>query len=279
MREINFKRKVNFWELSTFTRKNKISCEVLVKQAYEKGFLEDKNNFLLGKFINHFKNKEKYKSQLFQDIFASFIVGERFDKTFLEFGATDGLNLSNSYMLKNFLGWKGILSEPSPQWHDSLKINREETEIITKCIWSETGKTLNFFMSETGIFSTLSDYVDSDINSLPENTKKRKKAGKLITVNTISLNDVIKDYFHNKPPSYISVDTEGSEYEILEAFNFKKFRPIVFTIEHNFTIYEKKINDLMILNNYIRVFKDITAFDAWYVSEEAYNQINLKKED
>ncbi len=279
MREINFKRKVNFWELSTFTRKNKISCEVLVKQAYEKGFLEDKNNFLLGKFINHFKNKEKYKSQLFQDIFASFIVGERFDKTFLEFGATDGLNLSNSYMLKNLLGWKGILAEPSPQWHDSLEINREKAEILKKCIWSETGKTLNFFMSESGELSTLNDYVDSDINSLPANTKQRKKAGKIITVDTISLNDVIKDYFHNKPPSYISVDTEGSEYEILEAFNFKKFRPIVFTIEHNFTVYEKKINDLMILNNYIRVFKDITAFDAWYVSEEAYNQINLKKED
>ena len=50
-----------------------------------------------------------------------FIIGNKFDKTFLEFGATDGLELSNSYMLENFLGWKGVLSEPSPQWHNLLK--------------------------------------------------------------------------------------------------------------------------------------------------------------
>jgi len=273
MQEINFKKKVNLWELATFARVKKFNCEVLVNQAYEKGFLEDENNSLLGKFIKHFKNKEEYKSQLFQDIFASFIIGEKFDKTFLEFGATDGLNLSNSYMLKNFLGWKGILSEPSPQWHDSLKINREETEIITKCIWSETGKTLDFFMSESGELSTLNDYIDNDINSLPGNTKQRKKAGKIITVKTISLNDVIKVYFNNKSPSYISIDTEGSEYEILKAFDFKKFRPVVFTIEHNFTFYEKKINDLMISNNYIRIFKGITAFDAWFITKEVYEKI------
>ncbi len=274
MREINFKKKLNLWELAGFSKAKNFNCEILVKQAYQKGFLEDENDYLLSKFVNHFKNKDKFKAQLFQDIFASFIIGEKFDKTFLEFGATDGLNLSNSYMLENSLDWKGVLSEPSPQWHDSLKTNREKTKIITKCIWSETGKTLDFFMSESGEFSTLNDYVDNDIHSLPGNTKQRKKAGKIITVNTISLNDVIKDYFDNKPPSYISVDTEGSEYEILKVFDFKKFRPVVFTIEHNFTNYENKINDLMISNNYIRIFKNITAFDAWFIAKEVYDHMN-----
>ena len=32
---------------------------------------------------------------------------------------------------------------------------------------------------------------------MPLNTESRKKAGKLITVETISLNDVIKEYFAN----------------------------------------------------------------------------------
>ena len=47
MQEINFKKKVNLWELSTFARTKKINCEILVKQAYQKGFLEDENKFLL----------------------------------------------------------------------------------------------------------------------------------------------------------------------------------------------------------------------------------------
>jgi len=103
---------------------------------------------------------------------------------------------------------------------------------------------------------------------MPGNTNARIKSGKNILVKTISLNDLIQKNFNGKTPSYISIDTEGSEYEILKTFNFSKFRPSVFTVEHNFTSQQEKIEDLMNTNNYIRVFKNITAFDAWYVSAE-----------
>ena len=75
----------------------------------------------------------KSESQLFQDIFASFIVSNNFKKTF-EFGATDGVELSNTYSLEKYLGWQGALSEPSPQWHKSLYKNREKSHIIKECI-------------------------------------------------------------------------------------------------------------------------------------------------
>ena len=50
-----------------------------------------------------------------------------------------------------------------------------------------------------------------DKASIPNNTNARMKSGKTISVETISLNDVIKEYFNNICPSYISIDTEGSE--------------------------------------------------------------------
>ncbi len=65
---------------------------------------------------------------------------------------------------------------------------------------------------------------------------------------------------YSKSPSYISIDTEGSEYEILKNLNFKKYRPLVFTIEHNFTEIQLRIDELMLMNDYIRVFKSLTAF-------------------
>ena len=58
----------------------------------------------------------------------------------------------------------------------------------------------------------------------------------------------------------------------LDSYNdvdFSKFRPVFFTVEHNFTNQQEKIDNLMQLNNYIRIFKEITAFDGWYVSGEA----------
>ena len=221
-------------------------------------------NFLTSTFILI----EKVYSQLYQDAFASFLIGDKYEKSYLEFGATDGLELSNSYLLENSYNWKGVLSEPSVQWHELLKKNRNNTQIITKCIWKESGKKLDFFMSDNGELSTLKDFVESDKTSMPGNTDLRKKSGKMISVETISLNDVIKEYFRDICPSYISIDTEGSEYEILKAFDLNKYRPKLFTVEHNFTENERKIDEHLIINGYARIFRKLTTFDAWYIPFE-----------
>jgi len=241
---------------------------LLLQQALDQNVFDEENKKLLSKFIKSFDGKENIQSQLFQDVCASFIIGDKFEKTFLEFGATDGFELSNTHMLENELSWKGALSEPSPQWHKSLKENRKNSKIITKCIWKNSGEKLDFFMSEAGTYSTLNDFIDNDIKSMPANNELRKKNGKLITVDTISLNDVVKEYFNNICPSYISIDTEGSEYEILKTFNLNDYRPKLFTIEHNYTENESKIDDFLITNNYVRIFRKLTAFDAWYVPSE-----------
>ena len=274
MVNIAFKNNVNFWHVASTARSKNIDDFLLLNEAFNQNALNDQNRRFLKNFIDSFKNKKGIKSQLYQDVFASFVVGNKFDKTFLEFGATDGIEFSNSYMLENRLGWKGVLSEPSPQWHDSLKSNRKNTKIITQCIWSKSKETLDFFMSDAGVYSTINDFVDNDKNSMPANTKLRKKTGKIISVKTISLNDVVKEYFNNISPSYISVDTEGSEYEILKSFNFNSFRPKIITVEHNYTDIEIKVDNLMNDNNYKRVFKNLTDFDAWYVCENALRYLD-----
>ena len=273
--KINFTKKPNFWHIASVARNKNVNDYEILNQAFEQDVFEEENKIFLKKFIDCFKNVKNIKSQLYQDVFASFVIGNQFDKTFLEFGATDGLELSNSFMLENTLNWSGVLSEPSPQWHEVLKENRKYTKIIKKCIWSESGKILDFFMSDRGNFSTLNEFVDSDKYSMPLNTESRKKAGKLITVETISLNDVIKEYFNNTSPSYISIDTEGSEFKILESFNFENYRPKVFTVEHNFTELQSKIDELMVSKNYERIFRKLTSFDAWYVSKEALNELDF----
>ena len=273
--KINFTKKPNFWHIASVARNKNVNDYEILNQAFEQGVFEEENKIFLKKFIDWFKNVKNIKSQLYQDVFASFVIGNQFDKTFLEFGATDGLELSNSFMLENTLNWSGVLSEPSPQWHEVLKENRKYTKIIKKCIWSESGKILDFFMSDRGNFSTLNEFIDSDKYSMPLNTESRKKAGKLITVETISLNDVIKEYFNNTSPSYISIDTEGSEFKILESFNFENYRPKVFTVEHNFTELQSKIDELMVSKNYERIFRKLTSFDAWYVSKEALNELDF----
>lgn len=265
----NFRNKhVTFHKLVLFAKRTNLDPKECLIQAFNQNALIDDNIDFLKRFIDHFEKIENFQSQIYQDIFASFIVGDKYDKTFIEFGATDGLDISNSYTLESSFNWKGVLSEPSPQWHEALKKNRKNSKIITKCIWKESGKKLDFFMSDFGSLSTIKDFVESDKISIPTNTEIRLKSGKTISVETISLNDVIKEYFNSICPSYISIDTEGSEYEILKAFDLDNFRPKVFTIEHNHTENETKIDEHLITNGYVRIFRKLTTFDAWYIPYE-----------
>jgi FkbM family methyltransferase len=271
---IDFEGFPNFCELVDFAMGNNLDIYSLCHAALIKKVLISDESKLLSDFINSLENKSKIiRSQLLQDAFAEFIIGDRYSKTFLEFGATDGIHLSNSYMLENNFNWNGVLAEPSPQWHEKLKSIRPNTKILTKCIWKSSGEKLDFFVSDVGVLSTLSDFKESDISSMPGNAKTRVENGKTIKVDTISINDVMEKNFNRQAPSYISIDTEGSEYEILKSFDFEKYRPVVFTIEHNFTNLQNKIDKIMESNGYVRVFRKITAFDSWYVVNETLDII------
>lgn len=205
-------------------------------------------------------------SQLFQDLFVDFVFLKAREKRFLEFGATNGVELSNSFMLEQQRGWRGVLAEPDPQWHSALLKNRPNSTIIRDCIYSKSGEKMRFISSSTGVLSSLKDHAQDDANGpLAGNASIRMQDFNEIDVMTISLNDVFEKHFNGKPIEYMSVDTEGSEFEILSHFNFGKYHPSVVTVEHNYTDAQAKIDDLFSKNGYVRIFAELTNFDAWYV--------------
>ena len=276
MQKLDFQnRETNFWLCRKFAKNQNYPDAFLMSQAVDQNVLKDKNKELLNRFIEFLKDKrnDQITSQLYQDMFAEFIVGNSFEKTFLEFGATDGLNLSNTYSLEKFSNWSGVLAEPDTQWHNNLKLNRPNTKIIHDCVWIKSNETLDFISSGQGELSTIESFKYSDQDSMPANSKNRNQITKKIQVKTISLNDLINIEFNSTSPSYISIDTEGSEYEILKSFDFDNFKPKVFTIEHNHSNLEKQIDELLEKNNFERIFRKLTAFDAWYVSKEVLKNV------
>ena len=238
-----------FWNLSNIIRK-------------------DLNDDFLKFYSYLLTNYKDSKSQLFQDLFVVYKLSEKTNGTFLEFGATNGLDMSNTYLLENTFRWNGVLAEPSYTWHSSLKKNRPNCKILNECIYSETGKKLDFFTSSIGELSTLEQFRESDRTSIKGNATDRNRKGFSHKVMSISLNDVFIKYFNSYPIDYMSVDTEGSEFLILENFDFEKFSPKIVTVEHNFTETQTKLDTLFSNNNYIRIFREYTQFDAWYVLQD-----------
>ena len=126
-------------------------------------------------------------------------------------------------------------------------------------MWSESRKKLLFSECERKGLSTLTDFEDSD-----KHMGKRKKNKKYL-VETISLFDLLKHFNAPKTIDYLSIDTEGSEYEILKKFPFDQYKFRVITCEHNFNKNRGLIRDLLFQNGYQQVHQNISGGDDWFI--------------
>jgi FkbM family methyltransferase len=200
----------------------------------------------------------KSKSQLRQDLFVLSQLNFRRNGYFVEFGATNGVDLSNTYLLEKEFGWTGILAEPARCWHNDLRENRI-AHIEACCLWSDSNKILKFNETDTAELSTIENYSNEDGHY------KERGNGKSYDVKTISLNDLLTKYNAPREIEFLSVDTEGTEFEILKNLDFEKYTFDTICCEHNFTPNREKIFELLTKQGYRRVFETISSFDDWFV--------------
>ncbi|CDZ69710.1 Methyltransferase FkbM family [Neorhizobium galegae bv. orientalis] len=200
----------------------------------------------------------KSRSQILQDVFVLLHSNFKIGGYFVEFGATNGVDLSNTFLLEKEFKWNGILAEPSRRWHADLAKNRN-CNIETDCVWRASNVKLPFRETDAGELSTIASYSDSDGHSLT------RQSGLEYPVTTISLADMLRKHGAPKKIDYLSIDTEGSEFDILEAFNFEEFEFGLITCEHNYTPQREKIHKLLTSNGYVRTWENVSRFDDWYV--------------
>lgn len=204
----------------------------------------------------------KSRSQLRQDLFVLGSLGFPRGGFFVEFGATDGVGLSNSYLLETEFGWSGIVAEPARGWSKALRENRL-CAVDTRCVWSESGKKLSFNETNVGELSTVDIFSGADAHA------EDRKGGRFYEVETVSLLDLLVQHSAPDIIDYLSVDTEGSELEILDSFDFSRYSFRVITVEHNFTSQRSKIKKLLERNGYRRVHEEVSQFDDWYVGSQS----------
>ena len=206
------------------------------------------------------------QAQVAQDIWASYENDGKKGGYFVDFGATNGTTLSNSLMLERQFGWSGIVSEPNPIFHERLHKTRK-CHISTKCVHSISRETLPFICSTRPMMSRLANTTGKMEAPLEE----RGEVESVVEVETISLNDLLDEYSAPKEIDFISIDTEGSELEILSAFDFSKRFVHTFAIEHNYEPRRKGLLDLMEKSGYVRRFPELSLFDDWYIHKSLIN--------
>jgi len=207
-----------------------------------------------------------FRGQLAQDVAALKVSNFQRNGYFVEVGAADGKRHSNTYLLEKGFDWKGLVAEPAQIWHAALRQNRS-CLIDLRYVSSEDNQVINFVETLIPTFSTSESLIASD-HHLP----KRRENAKHYNVSSISLTSLLEQSNAPTQIDYLSLDTEGSELEILLNFNWEKYRFKFISVEHNFSSNREEIASLLSGKGYRRILSDISRWDDWFVP----NSINWK---
>lgn len=187
----------------------------------------------------------QYFSQAGQDKWVCETLDFKKGGFFVEIGAYDGIQTSNTYVLEKSLGWGGICIEANPSAFSKLQKNRSS---INTSVAVSTYK---------GFCGFGSDSIISNQGTTPCDT----------------LSNILLDCGAPNYIDYISLDVEGLEWDILNTFDFNKWKVNLWTIEHNLYCrgaeQKEKIYKTMVLNGFERVVEDVLAdgrlaFEDWY---------------
>ena len=182
---------------------------------------------------------------------------------YIEFGATDGVQISNTLLLER-LGWQGVLAEPAHHWHEALRANRQ-AYISTDCVWRESGAELPFSQTREPMLSGVSAALGTDEG-------RPQQPVQCYSVRTVSLQDLLLQAGAPREIDFLSIDTEGTELAILTPFPFADWQIRLICVEHNERPDRADMARLLTGHGYRQVLHNASRVDDYYVHPAAYER-------
>lgn len=180
-------------------------------------------------------NMAKYYGQKFNRIRVDQHIAKFFPKGFvgsaIEVGACDGIRYSNTYHFE-LGGWTCLCIEPNHKYYKRLKQNRKHS--MPYACGAENKNNVEFTvfqvkrMHNESAISSLNpskDIIDSHKNLILGQHKE--------LVNVRTLDYCIEEFGQFETIDFISIDTEGTEFDVLQGFNIVRWMPKLFIIENN----------------------------------------------
>jgi FkbM family methyltransferase len=143
------------------------------------------------------------------------------ERFYVDVGANDGIIVSNTAYFDVNLGWSGICIEPHPRAFADLEKNRLRSINLNMCISLEDIE-VDFLVIDgyAEMLSGIYDRYHPDHRSrIDSEIQKHGGSKKLVKIKSKPLKKIFEEHSVTKV-DYLSIDTEGSEYDILRSIDF-----------------------------------------------------------
>ncbi len=152
---------------------------------------------------------------------------------FIEAGANDGYNQSNTYYLENSMGWSGVLIEGIPDLAEMCRKNRARSKVVHGALVADQDATPTVKMRYANLMSvvdgSLGDATDEHVQLGLEVQKLTESYE--VDVPARTLTSILDEVAPDRRIDFFSLDVEGYETEVLKGLDLGKHTPALILIE------------------------------------------------
>lgn len=187
----------------------------------------------------------------------------------MEVGANAPKWLSNTYYFYRKTEEGGVLIEPNPALCKKLKKYRKRDTVLNVGIANSDGYMTYFEMDTSTLNSFSEDYAKQLESQGHKIIKKRE-------IKVIPISHVFKKYGIF---DYISIDTEGIDFEILKMIDYQNYAPYVICMETKEFQVERKRDDFQEINEFMKskgyyIYMD-TGINTIYAKYQEFMEAEL----
>ena len=196
-------------------------------------------------FVAHY-GKPHFSSHN-EELFVRDYFHDQRDGVFVDIGASDYRERSNTYYLESSLGWSGIAVDPIADFAAGYRDHRPRTKFFTLFVSDRSDQRARLYVGDNSLFSSADrKFTDSFTN-----------VSKTIDAATITLNDLL-DSQHVKAVDFLTIDVELHEPQVLAGFDVQRFRPRLVCVEAHPQV-RQAILDYFARGGYVTVGKYLRA--------------------
>mmetsp|Transcript_16858 Transcript_16858/g.21325 ORF Transcript_16858/g.21325 Transcript_16858/m.21325 type:complete len:376 (+) Transcript_16858:47-1174(+) len=180
------------------------------------------------------------ESQVGQDKLIMALLQNRQNGYFVDLAANDATNLSNTYQLEKQLSWNGICIEPNPIYWTSL--SHRKCHVAAAVVGKNRMDEIQFRMYPDLKKRAPSGGIEGFIDGNMPRSKEKS-----VDLYTVPFKEILTKFAAPRVMDYLSLDVEGSEFFVMEAFPFEDYIFQVMTIERP----RQELVDLLLDKGYV----------------------------